>query len=230
MHVRLALCAAAAAMLFTAPGCADAFGARYREDVHTRVNTVPAALKVSDAVGEVSVLAWNKRYVEIDAVKRAGSADAVHEMKVTVTPSGNVLNVGTDFGSGTSNRSIDLTIHLPATTDVGVDASTGKVIVNGFTGNVNVSASVGKVEITMAALRRGQQLTVDSSVGAIDVTLPHDADATIDAQTSVGSIKGSAPLTVDRTNVGATAHGTIGSGGARVSITASTGSIAIDRE
>jgi Putative adhesin len=231
MHVRPALfCVAlSAATLFSATACSALEGARYQELVHTRVSSMPKALKVTDPVGTVRIKAWKNPYVQIDAVKRAPSQDALHSITISVQPNGDTLDISGDLGGSGSRRSIDFTIHAPSTTNLNVHSNTGKVDLTGFTGDVNVDASVGKISVDMAALRKGQQVAIDSSVGAIDLTIPHDSDATIDAETSVGSVSGDG-LAISRETVGAKGHGVLGAGGAQVSITASTGSIHINRE
>lgn len=231
IHLRLALGAAlAASALFSTTGCAGAMGARYHEEVHTRVSEAPKTLAVKDPVGRVTIEAWNNPYVQIDAVKRAPSTDALRAITISVVPDGDTLNVAADLGGNSSNRQVTFTIHVPAATNLSVEAATGEVNLSGFTGNVDVNASVGSINVAMAALRRGQHVKIDSSVGSIKLEIPQNADATIDADTSVGSLGGDVPLSVERQTVGASGHGVLGNGAAHVNLTAATGSISINRE
>jgi len=210
--------------------CAAAFGDRYQEAVHTRVGESPAMLHVEDSVGDVTVLAWKQPYVQIDAVKKGPSEDAVHAITISVQPSGSRLDVVAHLGSDSDRRSVDFTIHAPAAAAVSVDASVGKIDIEGVAHDVEATADVGEVTVVMASLGKGQHVDLKSSVGKIDLTIPHDADAAIEADTSVGSVKGNVPFALTRSVVGAQGSATIGSGTAGVHLTTSTGSINVDRE
>lgn len=226
--IAVALSAGFAILSVTA--CAAAFGDQYQEAVHTRVGESPTMLHVEDSVGDVTVLAWEKPYVQIDATKKGPSADAVHAMTISAQPSGSRLDVSANLGSDNNHRSVDFTIHLPASASVSVEANVGKIDIEGFARDVEATADVGKVSVVMARLGKGQHVDVKSSVGTIDLTIPHDADAAIEASTSVGSVKGNVPFAISRNVVGAQGSATIGSGAAAVHLTASTGSINVSRE
>lgn len=231
-HSRLAHALPALALVLGCTGCQNAFiGERYHEEVHMTVAQALPSLRVDDAVGSITIDAWDKPSVQIDAVKRGMSQADVHNTTISAQPSGSTLAVDANFEShDINNRSVDFTIHVPASTDVRISASVGKVDLRGLTGNVSVDVSTGAVNVAMARLGAGQTVKLESSVGKIALTLPHDADATIDAETSVGHISGSAGLTVQREVASATAHGVIGSGAAKVTVEASTGAVNIDRE
>jgi hypothetical protein len=220
----------AVAFALSNAACSDAFGAQFSEAVHTHVPLALAVLHVENPVGRVTVQAWNRKDVQIDAVKRAGSADDVHAIDISVQPSGNRLDVTAQLGSNSNHRSVDFTIHAPASSDISIDASVGEVDVEGFVHNVDVDASVGKVTVAMARLGSGQSVTIQSSVGSIDLMLPHGSSAQINASTSVGSVGGDVGFNLERHTVGADGNVTIGSGGARVSLTTSTGSIKVNHE
>lgn len=229
---RLALAIPALALVLVCTGCADAFGGqRYHETVHMTVSRALPSLSVDDAVGSIAISAWDKPSIQIDAIKSGRSADDVHNTSISAQPNGSTLAVEAHFGTNdVSNRSVDFTIHVPAATAVYVTSSVGKITIDGLSGNVSANASTGAVSVTMARLGAGQTIKLESSVGKIDLTLPNEASATIDAETSVGRIGGNAGLHVDRDTVGATAHGVVGAGAAKVTIDASTGSVNIDRE
>lgn len=230
-NIRLASSALlSAAIALSSAACSDAFGDQYREEVHTHVSTAPAVLHVDNPVGKVTIQAWDRPSVQIDAVKRGPSADAVHSITISVEPDGNTLNVTTNLGNNSNRRSIDFTIHAPASSDLNIEANVGEVDLEGFTHNVDVDADVGTVTIGMARLGSGQHVTVQSSVGSLNLTLPHNASARISASTSIGNIDGNIPLSLDRHTVGADGSATVGAGAATVHLTASTGSIHIDNE
>lgn len=219
---------AAVAMMVGSTGCS--FGdARYSQTVQNTVSRALPVLRVHDPVGRIQIEAWDKPSVQIDAVKRAPTQDAVRAITIEVAPSGNTLNVVADL-HGNDNRNVDFTIHLPAATDVRAESNVGEVTVAGMTRNVSVNANVGRVRVTMARLGNGQEVTIASDVGAATLTVPQHADATFQASTSVGGISSDVPLQVTHRTVGADASGRVGTGAAKVSITTSTGGIQIRRE
>jgi hypothetical protein len=231
MNARPILCGLATATLAAlSTGCSSAFdGARYSQTVQNTVSHALPVLRVHDPVGRVRVEAWNKSSVQIDAVKKGPTEDAVHAITTSVTPSGDTLAVDAQL-NGHTNRNVDFTIHLPATTDVIVDGNVGDIVVDGMTHNVAVTASVGRVTVTMARLGAGQRVTISSDVGAANLIVPQHADATFKASTSVGGISSDIPLQIKHETVSASASGSVGTGAAAVSITTSTGAIHIRRE
>jgi DUF4097 and DUF4098 domain-containing protein YvlB len=205
--------------------------ARYQEPVHVRVSKTFPSLTVDDAVGQVNVIAWNKTYVQIDAVKRAQSRDVVRSIKISVEPNGSTLAVTADFqANNVSNRSVDFTIHTPAATNVSVNTSVGRIRISGCTADVEAKSSTGEINVAMARLAGRQRVTLEASVGSVDLLIPRNASASLEAQTSVGPIGGDVPLAITARTPGATARGTIGAGAAKVAMHVSTGSVNVDRE
>jgi DUF4097 and DUF4098 domain-containing protein YvlB len=229
-RARITTCILMTLAVVAGTACSALGDDRYEQTVRTKVDASPALLHVEDAVGEVTVLAWNRPYVQIDALKKGPNADAVRALTISVRPSGSRLDVVAEFGDNNNHRSVDFTIHLPASASVTVDSNVGKVDVAGFTRDVDVSADVGKVTVSMAQLGKGQHVDLKSSVGKIELTIPRASDAAITASTSVGDIGGSVPFSLDRHTVGADGTATLGSGAATVHLTASTGSITVNRE
>ena len=210
-------------------GCSSVFGDDVRENFH---QVVPAAqtLQVSNAVGTVELDAWNKSTIEIDAVKRGSSVDDVRAIAIHVQPQGSTLVINTDFSGSSSNRKVEYTIHAPARTNLDIDESVGAIKSTGFTANVREHAGTGAIETAMAAAGGAQRIVLDTSVGAIKLTLPASANAKVTASASVGGVKSDFPLDVSTTTVGANANGSIGSGSATIDLSVATGGIRILRE
>ncbi|HEY5341627.1 MAG TPA: DUF4097 family beta strand repeat-containing protein, partial [Candidatus Aquilonibacter sp.] len=216
------------ALLPTAGCIGGNFGAHVTQDVHTRVSQAPQTLELHDPVGAVTLDAWKNAYVQIDARKRAPSRDDLQAMTISVKPDGGKLVVTGDLGgSNTTGHSIDFTIHAPASTNLDVQTNVGGLSATGFSGNVDADVNVGGVKVTMAALRGSQHVNVTTSVGGINLDLPAGVDATFDADTTIGGISSSVPLSIVRKTVGATAGGRAGSGSAHVTLKVSTGGIRI---
>lgn len=211
-------------------GCSLIDSDRVSADFHATVANAPATLDVENAVGAITIDAWDKPSVEINATKRGPSLDDVNAIKIVVEPSGRTLTVTTQFPSGASNSKVEYTIHAPAATALKLVQSVGAISSTGFTGDVDEHTSTGAVESTMAALGSGQHLRIDVSVGGIRLVLPANTDAAITASATVGGIKSDFPLSINRTTVGQTAQGKVGNGNAVAELNVATGGIDIQRE
>ncbi|HTU71203.1 MAG TPA: DUF4097 family beta strand repeat-containing protein [Candidatus Baltobacteraceae bacterium] len=212
-------------------GCIGAvFGDEVSADYHTSFNRAPATIEVHNPVGQITIDAWNKPGVQIDASKRGNTLDDVHAITITVTHSGSTLVIASDLGSNAGGRKVDYTIHAPADTNLNLDESVGAIKSSGFAANLDASTSTGAMEVSMASAGSSQHIKLDVSVGAIRLNLPRNTDAAVTASTSVGAIKSDFPLSITRSTVGSNAQGTIGKGTASIDLTIATGAIAIDRE
>jgi uncharacterized protein YaiE (UPF0345 family) len=210
-------------------GCAWIDSDRVSSDFHA-IAKAPATLVVDNAVGAITIDAWDKPSVEVNATKRGPSYDVVNAIKISVESSGHTLTVTTNFPSGSTDSKVEYTIHAPAATALRLTQSVGAIKSTGFTGDVNEHTSTGAIESTMAALGGTQHLQIVVNVGAIKLTLPSNADAAVTASTSVGAIKSDFPLSITKTVVGQNAQGKIGNGTAAADLSVSTGAIAIQRE
>lgn len=212
-------------------GCVGAvFGDEVRANYHTSFAQAPATIEVHNPVGSITIDAWNKPGVQIDASKRGNTLDDVHAITITATRSGSTLVITSNLGGSSSNRKVYYTIHAPAHTNLNLDQSVGAIKLSGFTANVDAATSTGAMEVSMAIAGPSQHIKLDVSVGAIHLNLPSNTDATVSASTSVGAIKSDFPLSINRNIVGSSANGTIGKGTAPIDLTIATGAIAIDRE
>lgn len=211
-------------------GCSWVEGDRISSDFHATVANAPATLEVDNAVGTITIDAWDKPSVEINATKRGPNFDDVNAIKISVEPSGNTLTVATHYPSGANNLKVDYTIHAPAATALHLVQSVGAITANGFTGDLDEHTSTGGVDTNMASLAGTQHLHIDVSVGGVRLTLPANADAAVTASASVGGIRSDFPLSIQKSMVGQNAAGKIGNGSAVANITVSTGGIAIQRE
>jgi hypothetical protein len=119
------------------------------------------------------------------------------------------IHVNTPDGPGiygAARRSIRLNLSLPPTANVGVTSAAGNVEINDIAGKINVQISAGNVtmrSVTLSgdssvrasagnmeiqsALAPETNLDLSSSAGNVDLTLPSDTRAHVEATTSVGN-------------------------------------------
>ena len=171
---------------------------------------------------------WNKANVEIEAVKEASSQAGVDNIRVDVTHNGGRLEIATHYAGGANSGGVAYTIHAPANANLVVDNKAGEVAIDGFSGSVSVNAAAGRVAATMARAGSGQSIDLESMVGEVSLTIPQRSDATIQADTTVGTVRSSFPLSITQSGVGASANGKIGSGAAKIMLSTKTGEVSIE--
>lgn len=133
--------------------------------------------------------------------------------QITATQTGNTVLVevhqtsfnGFDFGF--HSRKIDLTVTVPAASNLNVIQSAGNLDANGITGKLVADVSAGSVTLTDMSLADGSRLSasagsvslngqlqpgasmsVDVSAGTVTMNLPRDTNTHLDASASAGNV------------------------------------------
>lgn len=123
-----------------------------------------------------------------------------------------------------SGGPIDVT---DSTGNLDLDTSGGGIHIQNDDGNVQAHTSGGSIR---AQLRSNQGINLSTSGGSITLLLPQNTPGSIDAETSGGSVSSDFPLTTTHFSSGSHMQGTIGGGGASISLHTSGGSIHIGPE
>ncbi|MGH8320100.1 MAG: DUF4097 family beta strand repeat-containing protein [Steroidobacteraceae bacterium] len=123
-----------------------------------------------------------------------------------------------------SGGHIDVT---DSTGDLDLRTSGGSIGLQNDDGSVRAHTSGGSIR---AELRVNRGISLSTSGGSITLLLPQNTGASIDAETSGGSVTSDFPLSTTRVTGGDELVGTIGSGGAPISLHTSGGSIHIEPE
>jgi DUF4097 and DUF4098 domain-containing protein YvlB len=108
--------------------------------------------------------------------------------------------------------------------DVAVNSGSGGVRVRGIRGGLRVSTSSGSIRAQGEMVR---DWSLEASSGGITLELSPEASFELDASTNSGGIDSERPLTVTGRMSRRTLRGTVGSGGPRLEIETSSGSIVI---
>ncbi len=108
--------------------------------------------------------------------------------------------------------------------DVAVHSGSGGVRVRGVRGGLSVSTSSGSIRAQGEIVR---DWSLEASSGGITVELPPEASFELDASTGSGNIDSERPLTVTGRISRQALRGAVGSGGPRLEIETSSGSILI---
>ena len=226
--------------------------AEAREEFH---KTVPmnadGNFSLKNVNGGVTISAWDRKEIQIDAVKTADSEGKLREARIEVAGSGHSVDVKTKYPDHTNNNpaKVEYTIHLPRGANLlAVETVNGDIHVDGPQGRIKASTVNGKVEVWNAAEElelnsvNGEVKASLSSAGkshvklnvvngSVAIALPASANAHVKASTVTGDIHSDLPLEVEKSKYapGASVDGNLGSGGATIELESVNGSIYLHR-
>ena len=166
--------------------------------------------------------------IEGDVSARAGSGririDGVGGSLSVKTGSGSIDARAVEGAITASAGSGGIELEQTGEGDVSVDSGSGGVRVRGVRGGLSVSSSSGSIRAQGEMVR---PWSLEASSGGITVELPPEASFELDARTSSGHIDSERPVTVPGRTSRKTRRGAVGSGGPRLEIETSSGSIVI---
>ena len=200
--------------------------------------------------GNVHITSWSRNEVKVDAIKRASSQDRLEAIEIKIDSDADAIRIRTKYHRHFDNDpgGVEYTLTVPRgarldkfdlvnggldADDLGgeVNASSvnGRIKVRGLSGGARLSVVNGHLEVTFDRLDEAQTISLESVNGSIDLALPPDASATLDASTVSGSIHDDFGLPVSGHFVGHELHGKLGEGRAQVKLSDVNGSISIRR-
>jgi DUF4097 and DUF4098 domain-containing protein YvlB len=212
-------------------------------------------IELENINGAVHVSTWDRNEVKVDAVKYAHSKDRLDEAKIEVDSNKDHLSIRTkykdhdlSFNSGSHNNpaSVEYTLTVPRmarldeiklingsldVTGVGgeVRASciNGRLEAHDLAGTARLSTINGRLEARFAQISRSG-VELNSVNGSVDLTIPSDAKAEVEASTLSGGISNDFGLHVNRQQwVGHNLRGELGSGGPHIKLENVNGRIEI---
>lgn len=208
-----------------------------------------ARVSLSNVNGGVDISAWDRNEVQVVATKHANTQEKLARLKIDVRASANSVDIKTQLPSGMNNNpgSVDYEIRVPRgasldkieTVDGSVQLSgvrgnvrassvNGKVTGRGLTGDMELSTVNGMVDGEAIDLRSSQHVKLSTVNGSVEFSLPSDANARLTASATNGGIRSDMNLPIKRRfPIGAEVDTTLGSGGARVELSAVNGGIMI---
>jgi hypothetical protein len=219
---------ALAALSMTLAACS---GTQVRETVHKSISTGAApAVRIDNAVGQVTITGWQKNSIDIEAVKTAMTQDIVNTIDIDVQIQGNTVAIATKY-HGFGGGGVRYTISVPAGSSLDVTNTTGAVRIDGVNGDVSAAAQTGAVEASVGRVSDRRAIDLSATTGEVRLSIDPNSDARVEAHTSVGDVSSDfEPVESSRQNVvGASASGTIGSGSASIRLRTTTGAIRLRR-
>ncbi len=240
----------AVVVLAVAAGSLPAFAGDYREEFHKSYPlSADGRVSLKNINGGVTVTAWDKNEVQIDAVKTANEQHKLAEAKIEVTAGSTAVDIRTHYPDGTNNNpaTVEYTLHVPRKARLDkIDLVNGHIKIDGVEGVVKASSVNGSVEAThvggetslnsvngrvYAELNSPKRpVNLETVNGAVELRLPSDAVAEISASTVHGGINNEFNIPVNRERfVGSELRARLGDGGPAVKLSAVNGGIQIRR-
>jgi DUF4097 and DUF4098 domain-containing protein YvlB len=175
-------------------------------------------VNVSNVNGSITVEAWDRNEVKLEAIKTADSKETLSEMTIQIESKPNSFCVQAEHDSWTNrnggekwnrNRKMEVQFHLtvPRTAVLsGIETVNGSVTVSNFTNQTNVSAVNGQVTATnlrgaanlstvngtvvadFDRLEPGSKISLETVNGKVNLTIPSDSSATVKAESVNGNI------------------------------------------
>jgi hypothetical protein len=206
--------------------------------------------------GKVQITGWDRNEVKVDAVKYADDQQRLDEAKIEVESHPDSIVIRTRYpenggqgwhGHHDNPATVDYTIMVPSGARLDeIKLVNGALEIDGVNGEID-AASVngavtgrnlgGKVELSTVNGRVAANLTrlgdnrvrMKSVNGAVELTMPSDAQAEVEAHTMNGSISNDYGLPISKRHMvpGRNLRGRLGNGGVNISLETLNGSITI---
>jgi len=222
--------------------------AEVREEFHKTVAMdANGTLWLKNVNGGVTISAWDKNEIQIDAVKTADSNEKLRSAVIEVAGSGHSVDVKTKYSEhlNTNAAKVEYTIHLPrGAAKVTVETVNGGINIDGPRGRIKASTVNGEVDVwnasdeveldavngdVKASLSYPGKSSAKLNVvnGNVALAMPEAANARLKATTVHGDIHSDLPLKVDKAQYGpgANVDTQLGSGGMTIELNSVNGSI-----
>ncbi len=206
---------------------------------------------VQNINGAVHISVWDQNQVKVDAVKRADDEEGLKNMEIRVEPQSDSISIATHYrseGEHWNNHhysSVEYTITVPRSArlddvhlvngpldvtgvqgEVHAECINGKLTVRGLANVAKLSTVNGLLEAHFDSLPSGG-IELNSVNGKVDLTLPSDVKASIEAETVHGHIGNDFGLHASNHFVGHGMRGELGTGGAQIHLNNVNGGIEV---
>jgi len=233
----------------------DHRGALTEEFHQTYTLNADGRVELDNINGAVHISSWDRNEVKVDAVKYADTKERLDEAKIEIESAKDVLSIRTKYpehdhtwnwGSRNNPAGVEYTLTVPRTARLDeIKLINGSLDVTGVSGEVRASCINGRLEAHDLAGRAkletinghlearftalaGKSVELNSVNGSVELTIPSDSKAELEASTVSGGIDNDFGLHVNRHQfVGRDLRGELGSGGTRIKLENVNGRIEI---
>jgi DUF4097 and DUF4098 domain-containing protein YvlB len=234
----------------------DHHGSALTEEFHQTYTLTPdGRIELDNINGDVHISSWDRNEVKLDAVKYANTKERLDEAKIEIDSGKDYLSIRTKYrehdetfnwGSRNNPAGVEYTLTVPRTARLDeIKLINGKLDVAGMSGEVHASSINGAVEARDLAGRAelstingqldarfdqlaGNTIDLNSVNGTVELTIPSDSKAELEASTISGGIENDFGLRVNHHRfVGHDLRGELGNGGTHIKLEDVNGRIAI---
>lgn len=216
-------------------------------------------VSVSNVNGSITVEAWDKNEVYLEAIKIADTKEALADVQIKIDARPDSFSVETDYDdwrrrqNGWKNRGkLEVQYRLSVPRGAVLDeietvngsvrisnfvniskasAVNGDVIASNLQGTANMSTVNGEVVADYERLETGSKVSLSTVNGRVNLTIPSDANATLKADSLNGDIRNDFGLPVRKGQfVGRDLYGRIGSGDVPIRLESVNGPLIVQRK
>jgi Putative adhesin len=226
------------------------------EEFHqTYALTADGRIELDNINGDVHITSWDQNQVKVDAVKYADTKEHLDEAKIEIDSRNDSLSIRTRYPdhnqswhwvSHNNPASVEYMLTVPRTARLDeIRLINGQLDITGVSGEVNASCINGRLEAHNLAGRArlstingrldarfdqlaGRSVELNSVNGSVELTIPSDSKAELEASTVSGGIDNDFGLHVDHHRfVGHELRGELGSGGTHIKLANVNGRIEV---
>jgi len=226
------------------------------EEFHQTYQLAPDGRVELDNINRpVHISAWDRNEVKVDAIKSADTKERLEEAKIEIDSGKDYLSIRTrypnhdqtwNWGSHNNPASVEYTLTVPRGARLDeIKLINGSLDVAGVSGEVRASCINGRLKARNLAGRShlstingrleagfdqlaGSPVELNSVNGSVELTIPSDSKAEIEASTISGGIDNDFGLHVNHHRfVGHDLRGELAGGGTRIELRNVNGSIEV---
>jgi DUF4097 and DUF4098 domain-containing protein YvlB len=233
----------------------DHRGALTEEFHQTYTLTADGRVELDNINGSVHITSWDRNEVKVDAIKSADTKERLDEVKIEIDSRSSSLSIRTrypdhnntwNWGSHNNPASVEYTLTVPRTARLDeIKLINGSLDLAGVSGEVNASCINGRLDAHNLAGRAHlstingrlvaqfdrlarQSMELNSVNGSVDLTIPSDSNAEVEASTVSGNIDNDFGLHVNHHSfVGHDMRGELGTGGAHIRLSNVNGRVEV---
>jgi len=233
-------------LISLAAHASDRRGAFTEEFHQTYALTPDGRVELDNINGAVHISSWDRNEVKVDAVKYADTKEGLDEARIEVDSGKDYLSIRTkyrdhdltfDWGSHNNPAGVEYTLTVPRAARLDeIKLINGSLDVTGVSGEVRASCINGKLQAHNLSGRArlstingrldarfdqlaGSALELNSVNGSVELTIPSDSKAEINASTVSGGIDNDFGLHVNHHRyVGHDLRGELAGGGTRIEL------------
>ena len=200
--------------------------------------------------GDVNITAWDRDEVKVDARKRAHSQERLEDARIVVDAARGAITIRTQYAEQESPADpaiVDYDVKVPRTArldqvklvngtlaiaglqgEVRASSVNGGIRTRGLAGDVSLSTVSGRLEAMFDQIPASRSISMSSVSGSIELLLPMDARADLQADTVSGGITSDFGLPIERGRFpGRHWSAALRGGGARIRVSNVNGPISV---